>query len=47
MANASGAHLTEFGIVVAQGVNKLLEAVTEKKGAIEAKALRFRGGMKT
>ncbi len=31
LANAIGAHLTEFVIVVAQCVNKLLEAVTEKK----------------
>jgi hypothetical protein len=32
-------HLAEFGIVVAQGMSKLLEVVTASTGAIEAKGL--------
>lgn len=37
-ANAVRAHLAEFGIVVAQGVSRLLEAVTAPTGTIQAKA---------
>jgi transposase len=37
LANAVRAHLAEFGIVVAQGVSKLLEMVTAPTGTIEAK----------
>jgi transposase len=36
LANAIRAHLAEFGIVVAQGVSKLLEAVTPSARTIEA-----------
>ncbi len=37
LANAIRAHLAEFGVVVAQGVSKLLEMVTAPTGTIEAK----------